>query len=160
MDIEYAFVDTCVMSDIIRQYNPKDPHRPLQEGNFLKKDMLKIVNRIISDDNESNGYIVASAFTFVELINKLSEIFGDIIKVERIMSILCQPPSWLIIEAINKDTTICYCDIPNSVGGEKVSSDDAVLIASALQRGDDLKFLTTDHIISEIKLPKITFINT
>lgn len=160
MDIEYAFVDTCVMADIIRQYNPKEPHRLFNEGRYLKRDMLKIVNRIVSDESEYNGYIVASIFTFVELINKLSSIFGDTIKVERIISIMCQPPSWLIVETINKDTAISYCDIPNSIGGDKVSSDDAVLIASAIQRGDNLKFLTTDHIIIKMNLPKITFINT
>ena len=160
MDIEYAFVDTCVMADIVRQYNPKDPYCLLQEGRYLKKDMLKIVNHIVSDESECNGYIVASIFTFVELLNKVSEIFGETITVERIISIMCQPPSWLIVESINKDTAICYCDIPNSIDGERVSSDDAVLVASAIQRGDFLKFLTTDHIINKMNLPKITFINT
>lgn len=70
------------------------------------------------------------------------------------------PPSWLIVETVNKETAINFCDVPNSVDGEKVSSDDAVLIASAIQRGDNLKFLTTDHILIKMKLPKITFINT
>ena len=48
MAIEYVFVDTCVLSDIIRQYNPLCPRNPLQEGNYLKKDMLRYVNQIIT----------------------------------------------------------------------------------------------------------------
>lgn len=77
MAIEYVFVDTCVLSDIIRQYNPLCPRNPLQEGNYLKKDMLRYVNQIITDV-EDNGYIIASTFAFVELINKLDDIFSGI----------------------------------------------------------------------------------
>lgn len=32
-------------------------------------------------------------------------------------------------------------------------------VATALQRGDNVIFLTTDHILSKMNLPKITFIN-
>lgn len=160
MDLEFAFVDTCVMSDIIKQYNPKNPYNLLSEGKFLKRDMLRVVNRIVSDQEEDKGYIIASTFTFVELLNKMNDIFAGNIKLERIMSIMQQPPSWLIIEDINNDTAVHYCDIPNSIDGENVSSDDAVLIASALQRGDNLKFLTTDHIISKMNLPGITIVNS
>lgn len=86
MGIEYAFVDTCVMADIIRQYNPKEPHCPLKGGRYLRKGMLKILNCIISDESECGGYVVVSIFSFVELINKLSGTFGDTIKMERIIS--------------------------------------------------------------------------
>ena len=71
-----------------------------------------------------------------------------------------QPPSWLIVEEVNNETAANYCDVPVSVEGENVSSDDAVHVATAMQRGDDILFLTTDHVLSKLKLPNITFINT
>ena len=121
--------------------------------------MLGVVNDIIDDDDD-NGFIIASTFAFVELINKFDVVFSNIITIERLLSILAQPPSWLIIEEINTETALYFCDVPNSVDGENVSSDDAVHVATAMQRGDNILFLTTDHILSKMKLPKITFINT
>ena len=159
MAVVYALVDTCVLSDIIGQYDPLDPHKILSEGHYLKKKMLGVVNGIIGDDDE-NGYIIASTFAFVELINKFDVVFSGAITIERLMSILAQPPSWLIIEDINTDTALNYCDVPNLVEGKNVSSDDAVHVATAMQRGDDIFFLTTDQILSKMKLPRITFINT
>jgi len=159
MGVIYAFVDTCVLSDIIRQYNPSNPHELLSEGQYLKKKMLGVVNDIIGDDDE-NGFIIASTFAFVELINKFDVVFSGTITIERLVSILVQPPSWLIIEDININTALNFCDVPSLVDGENISSDDAVHIATALQRGDNILFLTTDHILSKMKLPKITFINS
>lgn len=159
MGVVYALVDTCVLSDIISQYDPRYPHKLLNEGKYLKKRMLGVINDIIDDDDE-NGFIIASTFAFVELINKFDVIFPSSIKIERLLSILAQPPSWLIIEEINIETAKYFCDVPNSVDGENVSSDDAVHVATAMQRGDNILFLTTDHILSKMKLPKITFINT
>ncbi len=121
--------------------------------------MLGVVNEIIEDEDD-NGYIIASSFAFVELINRFDVVFEGTITIERLMSILVQPPSWLIIEDINEETAMNFCDVPNSVEGENVSSDDAVHVATAMQRGDNILFLTTDHILSKMKLPKITFINT
>jgi len=159
MGVVYAFVDTCVLTDIISQYDPSNPHKLLSERQNLKKEMLVVVNGIIGDDDK-DGYIIASTFAFVELINKFDVIFSGVITIERLVSILVQPPSWLIIEDINIDTALNFCDVPNSVDGENISSDDAVHVATAMQRGDDILFLTTDHILSKMKLPKITFINT
>jgi len=121
--------------------------------------MLGVVNDIIGDDDE-NGFIIASTFAFVELINKFDVVFSGTITIERLVSILVQPPSWLIIEDININTALNFCDVPSLVDGENISSDDAVHIATALQRGDNILFLTTDHILSKMKLPKITFINS
>jgi predicted nucleic acid-binding protein len=159
MAVVYALVDTCVLSDIISQYDPSYPHKHLSEGKNLKKKMLGVVNGIIGDEDD-NGYIIASSFAFVELINRFNVVFEGAITIERLISILVQPPSWLIIEDINEETAMNFCDVPNSVEGKNVSSDDAVHVATAMQRGDDILFLTTDNILSKMKLPKITFINT
>lgn len=160
MDIVYAYVDTCVLSDIIRQYDPKKPYEMLFEGRFLKKNMLKVVNRIITDTNEERGYIITSTFAFVELINKLDIIFSKTITTDRLMAIISQPPSWLIIEEIKNETALNFCDVPNYIEGESVSSDDAIHVATAMQRGDKILFLTTDHVLSEMDIPQITFVST
>ncbi len=51
-----------------------------------------------------------------------------------------------------------YCDVPTKVEGENVSMDDAIHIATALQRNDEIVFLTTDHILRKIELPNLKFI--
>lgn len=160
MDLIYAFVDTCVLSDIIIQYDPRFPHRTLTVGKFLKRDMLRIVNRIIEDTDESSGYIIASTFAFVELINKRDEIFKGTISTERLMAIMSQPPSWFIVEDVKNETALNYCDLPGCIKGENVSSDDAIHVATALQRGDDIYFLTTDHVLCNMNLPRISFVST
>ena len=160
MGIEYVFVDTCVLADILAQYNPLNPHEKLEERTFLRKNMVKLVNKIVEDENGYNGYIVASSFAFVELINKINTIFSGYMKIERMMSIMSQPPSWLIIEPMNEQTANFFCDVPNVVNGENVSSDDSVHIATALQRGDELTFLTTDHILKNMTFKGITFLDT
>lgn len=160
MGIEYVFVDTCVLADILAQYNPLKPYERLEESSFLKKNMLRLVNKIVEDKNSDSGYIVASSFAFVELINKMDTIFSGNMKLERMMSIMSQPPNWLIIEPMNEETANFICDVPNEVNGEKVSSDDSVHVATALQRGDKLTFLTTDHILKNMVFKEITFLDT
>ena len=160
MGIEYVFVDTCVLADILAQYNPLKPHERMAESQFLKTDMVRMVNKIVEDENGDSGYIVASSFAFVELINKIDTIFSGNMKIERMMSIMSQPPSWLIIEPMNEQTANFFCDIPNVVNGKNVSSDDSVHVATALQRGDELTFLTTDHILKNMVFRGITFLDT
>lgn len=160
MGLVYALVDTCVLADIVRQYDPRIPHKSLGMGKFLRKDMLKVVNSIIEDEDESTGFIVASVFAFVELINKCNSIFGGEITNERLLSIIGQPPSWLIIEDMKEDTAVFYSDVPNSVNGSSVSSDDSVHIATAMQRGDDILFLTTDSVLCKLSIPHITFLSS
>lgn len=132
----------------------------MTESPFLKKDMVRLVNRIVEDANGDSGYIVASSFAFVELINKIGTIFSGNMKIKRMMSIMAQPPSWLIIEPLNDQTANYFCDVPNVVNGENVSSDDSVHVATALQRGDDLTFLTTDHILNNMSIKGITFLDS
>lgn len=114
--------------------------------------------------NSDKGYIVASTFAFLELINKFDQIFekeleSGNISLERITAILQQPPSWLIIENVDFETAKNYCKVPNSVSsGTRISSDDAVHIATALQRGDKIYLLTVDHVLKQLKINNITVI--
>lgn len=160
----YLLVDTCVLSDIMRQYNPCSPYEELNEGRLLKKNMLRLINTVVCDENGDNGYIVASTFAFLELINKFDDIFKKEIEkhemcLERIIATIQQPPSWLIIEDVDMETAKHFCDVPNSViTGEHISSDDAVHVATALQRGDDIIILTVDHVLEQLNVKHITVI--
>lgn len=66
--MNYLLVDTCVLSDIIRQYNPLSPYSALLEGINLKKNMLRMVNSVVCDEDGRNGIIVTSTFAFLELV--------------------------------------------------------------------------------------------
>lgn len=162
--MSYLLVDTCVLSDIIRQYNPLSPYSALSEGTNLKKNMLRMVNSVICDEDGRNGIIVTSTFAFLELINKFDKIFELEIKerkisLARIIATIQQPPSWLIIDDMAIETAKNFCNVPNTIGsGEHISSDDAVHIATALQRGYDIYLLTSDHVLKALKINHITVI--
>lgn len=107
--MSYLLVDTCVLSDIIRQYNPLSPYSALSEGTNLKKNMLRMVNSVVCDEDGRNGIIVTSTFAFLELINKFDKIFELEIKerkisLARIIATIQQPPSWLIIDDMDIET--------------------------------------------------------
>lgn len=160
--MNYLLVDTCVLADIMKQYNPAAPHTLFSEGANLKKNMLKMVNTIVSDENGDNGYIITSTFAYLELINKFNEIFKDVDNesmFRRVIATIQQPPSWLIIEDMDMETAKHFCEVPNSIkSGVHISSDDAVHIATALQRGDDIHLLTTDHVLKEVEIEKISVV--
>lgn len=152
----YAYVDTCVMADIIISLDTNNALNPIARG-YLTQEMLPVLNAIKEDERFSK--VVTSSFTFVELINKFASIFKDTdVTLEKLYALMKQPPEWLVIEPLNELTQQSYCDVPTKVENENVSMDDAIHIATALQRCDDMFFLTTDHILRKIELPKLKFI--
>ena len=57
------------------------------------------------------------------------------------------------------DTAKKFCNVPNAVeSGEHISSDDAVHIATALQRGYGIYLLSSDHVLKALKINHITVI--
>lgn len=152
----YAYVDTCVMADIIINLDSSNHLNPVA-GNYLSTEMLPVLNAIKDDVRFCK--VVTSAFTFVELINKFSSIFKDTeVTLERLYALMKQPPEWLVIEPLNELTEDAFCNVPIVVDGESVSMDDAIHIATALQRNDAIVFLTTDHILRKIVLPNLQFL--
>jgi predicted nucleic acid-binding protein len=144
------------MADIIISLDASNDLNPVA-GAFLSTEMLPVLNKIKEDERFSK--VITSAFTFVELINKFSCIFKDTgISLQKLYALMRQPPEWLIIEPLNELTEISYCDVPTKVENENVSMDDAIHIATALQRNDTIVFLTTDHILRKLELPKLKFI--
>ena len=157
--MNYLLVDTCVLSDMMRQYDPCLPNAGFVEGVFLKKNMLRMINSVVQDMDGTSGYIVVSAFAFLELINKFSDISKKTMSLNRIIATIQQPPSWMIIEETNLETAKEFCKVPNAIGtGEHISADDAVHIATALQRGDDITLLTTDHVLKLLNLQRISVV--
>lgn len=158
--VTYIIVDTCVLSDVLKQYNPSFPDELYSPSKFLSKQMLKLINPIVENAGEE-GYVIASTFAFIELLNKFDQIFdGTKVSVARIKAFMLQPPSWFIVENMTEDTAKYFCDIPLCTPDSKpISSDDAVHLATALQRGDEVKFLTSDSRITALSIPKISFIS-
>lgn len=152
----YVYVDTCVMADIVKTLDASNELNPI-EGKFLSHKMIPILNSIKNDERFSK--IITSTFTFVELINKFSSIFeGTSVTIGKLYSLMKQPPEWLIIEPLNEMTEKSFCEVPIVVDGESVSMDDAIHVATAIQRKDDVFFLTSDHILRKIKIPNLKFI--
>lgn len=152
----YAYVDTCVMADIIISLGASNDLNPIA-GTYLSPEMLPILNKI--KENERFNKVVTSAFTFVELINKFSVIFKNTeVTMQKLYALMKQPPEWLVIESLNDLTEKSYCDVPSKVEDKNISMDDAIHIATALQRNDAIVFLTADHILRKLKLPNLKFI--
>ena len=152
----YAYVDTCVMADIIMNLDASNNLNPIV-GKYLTSEMLPFLNMIKKDERFSK--VITSAFTFVELINKFTSIFENTnVSLEKLYALMKQPPEWLIIEPVNELTEKSYCDVPTIVDNENVSMDDAIHIATALQRHDHIVFLTTDHILRKLEFPNLKFV--
>ena len=158
MGLHFVFMDTHVLSDILRQFNPMYPNSPVSQSAFLSSDMVRILNPIVQEPN-INGIAIVSSFAFIELINKFDQIFrkGEL-KIERLSAFLQQPPEWLIIEDVNIETAFHSCEVPESVLGKGISVDDAVHVATAIQRGDPIYFFTSDTKLLELEIKNISFI--
>ncbi len=156
--VTYLIADTCVLADILKQYDPLSPYKCYRKSKFLSIEMIKYINKVVSEDD--GGYIISSVFAFIELINKFDTIFKDSkVTIERLKSFISQPPHWCIIENINLNTAKQFCNVPTRTSrGESISADDSVHIATALQRGDPLYFLTSDSKLLDLDIKNITFV--
>lgn len=157
--IKYCYIDTCVLADVLKQYNGLYPYKPFTSSTFIKAGMLPEINRAVESMGDS-GMVLTSAFAFIELLNKFNEIFnGSNIKPYTISNFIKQPPAWLTIEDVTEDITSYLCDVPISTpNGKPISGDDAIHIATALSRGEILSFCTTDTRLRELPFNNITFI--
>lgn len=155
--ILYAYVDTCVFSDILRCYDCQTMSLFMKPLKFLNHDMIRILNQVL-DSNQGN--IIVSSFVFIELINKFDEIFkDDELSIERLKAILKQPPQWLIIEDVNNGVVKASISVPPYVSTGGISMDDTIHVATAISRGDEMYFLTTDSKLIKLNIPNIHFIS-
>lgn len=155
--IQFAYVDTCVFTDILRCYDSKTMTLNMKPLSFLNRDMIRILTQVL-DNNQGN--IIVSSFVFIELINKFDEIFrDDDFTVERLKAILKQTPQWLIIEDINNYVAKASISVPSYIENEGISIDDTIHVATAISRGDEMYFLTTDNKLKKLVIPNIHFIS-
>ena len=155
--IIYAYVDTCVFTDILRFQVSLFINLPFKPLNFLNRDMIKILTQVLENNN---GFIIVSSFVFIELINKFDEIFkNDDFTVERLKALLKQIPQWLIIEDINNLVVKASISVPSYIDADGISMDDTIHIATAISRGDEMYFLTTDKKINKLQIDGIHFIS-
>lgn len=155
--ILYAYVDTCVFTDILRCYDSKTMSLNMKPLNFLNRDMIEKLTQVLDNNN---GNIIVSSFVFIELINKFDEIFKkDEFTVERLKALLNQTPDWLIIEDINNSIVKASIRVPSFIDGDGISMDDTIHVATAMSRGDEMYFLTTDKKLNKLPINRIHFIS-
>lgn len=155
--IQFAYVDTCVFTDILRCYDSKTMVINMKPLSFLNRDMIRVLTQVLGDNQ---GYIVVSSFVFIELINKFDKIFrNDDFSVERLKAILKQTPHWLIIEDINNYVAKASISVPSYIDKEGISIDDTIHVATAISRGDEMYFLTKDTKLKRLSIPNIHFIS-
>lgn len=156
MDL-FAYVDTCVFTDILRCYDSKTMSLNMKPLRFLNRDMIRILTQVL-DNNQGN--IIVSSFVFIELINKFDEIFkNDDFTIERLKALLKQTPHWLIIEDINNSVVKASINVPSYIDADGISIDDTIHVATAVSRGDEMYFLTTDNKLNKLQIPRIHFIS-
>ena len=155
----YCYVDTCILSDILIQYNPSQPSHPLTTSKFLKPHMLREINRAIMSSGDK-GMIITSSFAFIELVNKFHDIFnGTNIRPHTIANFIKQPPLWITIEDVGSETSWNLCAVQQYTPKmEPISGDDAIHIATAISRGEPITFCTTDTKITQLDIENITFL--
>ncbi len=158
--VRYCYIDTCILADILIQYNALYPSLPLKCSRFIGPNMLVEINRAVVSMGDM-GMLLTSTFAFIELMNKFNEIFRDTnIKHFSLSNFIKQPPAWITIEDVSEITSLYLCDVPVATpSGEPVSGDDAIHVATALSRGEKLSFCTTDTRLSQLSLPNISFIS-
>lgn len=124
---------------------------------FLNRDMIRKLTQVL-DNNQGN--IIVSSFVFIELINKFDEIFkNDDFTIERLRALLKQTPHWLIIEDINNSVVKASINVPSYIDADGISIDDTIHVATAISRGDEMYFLTTDNKLNKLQIPRIHFIS-
>ena len=157
--IKYCYVDTCILSDILIQYNPLYSSHPLKTSKFLKPNMINEINNAIESSGD-NGMIITSSFAFIELVNKFNDIFKDCdIQPYNISNFIKQPPLWITIEDLNERISWYISEVPQNTPKMKpISGDDAIHLATAMSRGEPITFCTTDSRMEQLEIRNITFL--
>ena len=154
-----CFLDTHVLSDFLFQFDSSLPNNSLEPKGFLTNNMLQRINPLIEGEGR-DGVVITSVFNFVEVLNKLDDIYGDDVKKMRVKlyGFLNQTPEWFLIDDMNISTANTLIDVPiRNHCGESISEDDAILIATALLR-DNVLFCTYDNRLEDLNIKNMSFI--
>ena len=154
---EYYYVDTCILADIIIQYF--DSAVEFGASQYISKEMAQKLNVALHSSGD-NGMVLTSSFAVIELINKFDTIFnGTPVNINKLYAFIKEPPGWITIEDTDSHVAPYLLSVPEtSPNGDQISGDDAIHIATALSREEELFFLTTDGRIKQLDLGNITFL--
>ena len=152
----YCYLDTCVFSEVLKQYQFKSPNASYMECGFLSNNMLNYINHIVSSRGD-DGLIVTSSFAVIEIINKFDEIFkGTSYQIHSLHNFLLQPPEWFIIDKLDINTSKNLVDLPLCNSENKIiSGDDAIHLAVAMARRDPVYFCTSDKVLEGTTIENI-----
>ncbi|MFN0202920.1 MAG: hypothetical protein ACKVTZ_15460 [Bacteroidia bacterium] len=152
-------LDTNYCAALLAQYNPSSKYEALKECPLLKTNILKIINPIITEEEVENGKVVASAFAFIEILNKFTMISKARFSINKVRWFIEQPPKWFSIEGLSLDTCEKFISVPKySIKDENIELTDAIHVATALQRVQsniEIYFATTDHKLHDLPLSSL-----
>ena len=153
-------MDTCVLGDILKQYDGFNSSKALERSTFLKPSIKKNLNIAIESDGDF-GMIFTSSFSFIELLNKFTVIFKESsFSIGKLYAFLKQPPGWITIEEIGEGLTNWFHLVPlTTPNGETISGDDAIHIATAMSRNEEIIFCTSDLRLLQLDIDKIIFLS-
>lgn len=155
----YCYLDTCVFSEVLKQFQFSSPNSIFMACGFLSNNMLNYINHIVLSKGD-DGLIVTSSFTIIEIINKFDEIFdGTSFQIHSLLNFLSQPPEWFIIDELDINTSKNLISLPlyNSEN-KRISGDDAMHLAVAMSRKDLLYFCTSDDVLVGTTIKNIHFV--
>ena len=152
----YCYLDTCIFSEVLKQYKISSPNSSYTECGLLSNNMLNYINHIVSSRGD-DGLIVTSSFTIIEIINKFNEIFdGTSFHLHSLHNFLSQPPEWFIIDNLDINTSKNLINLPLCNSEDKrISGDDAIHLAVAMARRDPVYFCTSDKVLEKTTIENI-----
>jgi len=154
-------LDTNTLSDVIAQYYENDI---IFSGVFrtkyrLSKKAVTILNGILFRSREDmlENVVVASTAAFVEIARKFDDIVQNRFSLEQFKAFIDAKPSWFVVAAVNTDLVSLLSRIPADVrlkGGaiKPLEWADIIHVATALSRGDNIVFSTTDSSLQALEL--------
>lgn len=160
MATKNCIIDTCIFAELLKQYDFGYPNTQIRVSGLVSHSIAKEINKCIEYEG-SNGYVIISVFAIVEIVNKFNEIFnGTNFTIDNLFNFIEQQPSWLLIENFDKAVVLHLLDVPcKNLAGESISSDDAIHIATAINRGEPVNFCTSDGKLIRLNIDNITFID-
>ena len=149
--------DTDILSEILTQYlnNSYTPH--FVSNGFLSSTIEFHLNETIKNSMYTKGFVIASAFAFVELARKFDSIFKGTISILKFRAFIDSPPEWFLIEPLSLDLFEPLRTLPSYIVSKKASKPiewaDAIHVATALLR-ENCYLATTDQRLRDIDLIK------
>jgi predicted nucleic acid-binding protein len=164
-----VILDTNILADLLSQFfgAAQRGRARFVEQDTITRELARKTNQIVrwhdwhlralDDEDRYPGRVVASTFAFVEIARKWTDIVKGRFEIEQMASFIEQPPEWFVIEPVDENLVLAFCDVPTDVlmaNGELRSVEwaDAVHIATAFGRGYDSLLAVTDREMRQVNM--------